>query len=379
MDNEPLKLLFTGDFCPINRIEHLAVNKAFNTIFNDFVEILKGNDLNVTDLECPLTFSGNTRPKIGPHQKAHPDSVLAMKYAGINVAALANNHIMDYDQAGAAETVRLLRKNNIDTIGIGQNEEEAAQPFTALIKGKKVALMNFADNEFLTSTDGSWRCNAINPLQLYYDIKEARGKHDYLVVIIHGGNEFYALPSPRTKKLYRFIIDLGADALISHHTHALSGYEIYKSKPIFYGLGNFIYDWPGKRNEAWNHGYAVRLILSRKVDFEIIPLKQGNEIPGVFLLNKMEQDHFRKEIDRLNRIIENDAQLSAEFMNYCNSLFPVYNSYIEPAFGRFISWLRNRRLFPDFMSKRKRLLLLNVIRSESHREVLIRMLEDNVK
>ncbi|NLA48571.1 MAG: CapA family protein, partial [Bacteroidales bacterium] len=353
-NNDSIKILLTGDFCPINRIEDLAVKKEFDALFNDFIEVLRGNDLNITDLECPLTLSDNARPKIGPHQKAHPDTVLALKYAGFNVVALANNHIMDYDHEGAAETVDLLRKYNINTIGIGRSEEEAAKPYTILIKDKKVALMNFADNEFITSTDSSWRCNAVNPLQLYSNIKEFREKYDYIVVVVHGGNEFYKLPSPRIKKLYRFIIDLGADALISHHTHAFSGFEIFKSKPIFYGLGNFLYDWPDKRNEAWNRGYVVKLSLSDRVDFEIIPLKQGNDQPGVFLLDESEQEHFRKEIEHLNRIIEDDAQLEMEFVKYCNSLYPVYDSYIEPAFGRYISWLRNRRLFPRFMSKRKR-------------------------
>lgn len=371
---EPLKILLTGDFCPINRIEQLAIRKEYVAIFNDLTGVFEDNDLNIVNLECPLTLSADERIKYGPHQKAHPRTIGILPYANVNLAAMANNHIMDYDYEGVAETVDLLRRNNIATIGIGRDEEEAAKPYTFLEKNKRVALMNFADNEFLTSTDGSWRCNAIDPLRFYYDIKGARGKHDFVIVIIHGGNEFYKFPAPRIKKLYRFVIDLGADAVISHHTHAFSGFEIYKSKPIFYGLGNFIYDWPGKRNEGWNQGYVVRLILSDKIDYEIIPLKQGNDEPGVFLLNDREKEHFWKKIDSINRIIGDDVQLEAEFKRYCNTVFPMYDSFLEPAFGRYINWLRNKGLFPKLISGRKRLLFLNLIRCESHRDVLIRML-----
>ena len=84
-------------------------------------------------------------------------------------------------------------------------------------------------------------CSQIDPVRLFYDIAAAKKRHDYLIAVIHAGNEFYDLPSPRTKNLYRYLIDNGADAVVAHHTHRFSGYEIYKSKPIFYGLGNFIY------------------------------------------------------------------------------------------------------------------------------------------
>jgi poly-gamma-glutamate synthesis protein (capsule biosynthesis protein) len=374
IDNN-IKILITGDLCPINRIEELALKEDFSTIFNDFFDVFQGNDLNITDLECPLTTSETARPKIGPYQKANPDCIKILKYADINLAAIANNHIMDYDNRGVIDTIELCKANNIDTVGIGRTIEEAGKPYSVNIKGKRIALLNFADNEFLSTTDGSFNCNPINPVQAFYDINNAKKKNDYLILVIHAGNEFHELPSPRTKKLYRYFIDQGADVIISHHTHVFSGYEIYKSKPIFYGLGNFIYDSPGKRNEVWNKGYVVKLRLSEKVDFDIIPLKQCNEKPGVFHLNSGETEDFVKEIDLRNQLIADDQQLEAEFQKFCNLVLPVYDAFIEPYFGKFITSLRRRGFFPKLMSRRKRLLLLNITRCESHRDVLIRLLK----
>jgi poly-gamma-glutamate synthesis protein (capsule biosynthesis protein) len=375
VNNNDIKILITGDFCPINRIEKMALKQDFGAIFNDFIDVFRGNDLNITDLECPLTESESARPKTGPHQKAHPDCIKILKYADIHLATMANNHIMDYDNRGVIDSIELCKANIIDTVGIGKTEEDAAKPCSLNIKGERIGILNFADNEFLSTRDGSFNCNPLDSVQCVNDIKKTRQFHDYLIVILHAGNEFYELPTPRTKKLYRYLIDQGADVVISHHTHAFSGYEIYNSKPIFYGLGNFIYDWPGKINSGWNKGYVVKLHISDKIDFEIIALKQCNEEAGVFHLDGEEREAFNIELGRINQIIADDELLEAEFQKYCKSVFPMYDAFIEPYFGKYITALRKRGFFPKLMSRRKRLLLLNITKCESHREVLLRLLK----
>jgi poly-gamma-glutamate capsule biosynthesis protein CapA/YwtB (metallophosphatase superfamily) len=67
-------------------------------------------------------------------------------------------------------------------------------------------------------------------------IKEAKATHDKVIVIVHGGHEYYNLPSPRMQKQYRFYADQGADFVVGHHTHCISGYEVYNGVPIYYSL-----------------------------------------------------------------------------------------------------------------------------------------------
>ena len=377
MGSNDIKILITGDFCPINRIEKMALNQEFGAIFNDIADVLGDNDLNIIDLECPLTELDSARPKTGPHQKAHPHCIKILTHAGINLATMANNHIMDYDNKGVIGTLELCKDNNIDIVGIGKTLEEAGKPYSINIKGKRIAILNYADNEFLSTPDGSFNCNPLNYVQCFYDIRDLKRSYDHIVVILHAGNEFYNLPSPRTKKLSRYLIDLGADVVLSHHTHAFTGYEIYRARPIFYGLGNFIYDWPGKIDSEWNKGYIVKLRISNKVDFDIIPIKQCNEKAGVFHLNTKERDAFNLEIGHLNQIIADDKLLEDEFQKYCKSVFFMYDAFIEPYFGKYITALRRRGFFPKLLSPRKRLLLLNIIRCESHREVLLRLLKQS--
>lgn len=373
--DEELRILFTGDLCPVYRIEESVLKGNHNNIFTRIRHELDNNDLNVIDLECPLTLSGKRRPKTGPHQKAHPDCIKVVTDSGAGLAALANNHILDYGETGVKDTLDLCIKNNIGTVGIGSSPTEARKPFTKEIRGKRIAFYSMADNEFITAPDGTSQCNPIDPVDNFHDIQLAKGENDFVVAIVHAGNEFYDLPSPRTKALYRFFIDAGADAVISHHTHAFSGYEIYKSKPIFYGLGNFLYDWPGKINTNWNRGYMVRLRLTQSVDFDIIPINQCNGQPEITLLNEAEEKAFSNEMERLCMIIADDHMLSEAFSSYCESVFPMYDSFIEPYFGKYLTALRNRGLFPRVLSKKKRLYLLNLSRCESHREVMLRMLK----
>lgn len=368
-------VLIAGDFCPINRIERLALSEDFESIFNDFNQVFNGNDLNIVDLECPLTHTNNARIKTGPPQKAHPDTIRILKHANINLVAMANNHVMDYGTKGLEDTLHLLDKNAIQTVGIGKSASLATKPYSFETKNTSIAILNIADNEFLSTPDGTYTCNSIDTLRCFYDIKNAKETHDYVIVIVHGGNEFYELPSPRIKKLYRYIADLGADAVVAHHTHVFSGYEVHHSTPIFYGLGNFLYDWPGKENSTWNKGYIVRMQIADKLDFEIIPFKQNDSNPGIFHLSNSEIRNFNEDINRLNSIIQDDRLLEEKFSVYCQSVFPMYDAFIEPNLGRYINALRKRKLFPGLLSKKKRLLLLNLARCESHRDVLLRMLK----
>jgi poly-gamma-glutamate synthesis protein (capsule biosynthesis protein) len=374
-EKDSIKILITGDFCPHNRIEELVLRSDYKSVYNDFLNVFRGNDINITNLECPLIMLKKGRRKTGPHQKAHPACIGLLEYADIRLAALANNHIMDYGSAGAKETIELCRQKNIGTVGAGENTAAARKPFIATIKGKRIAVINVTDNEFITSTDGLYQANPIDPINTYYDILSTREQCDYVIVIAHGGNEFYHLPSPRIKLLYRYLIDAGADTVISHHTHCFSGYEVYKGKPVFYGLGNFIYDWPGRVNTDWNNGYAVRLLFTDKIIFDIIPLKQGNEKPGVFHMDDKEENNFCQTLERRNQIIADDKKLVQSFENYVEKITPMYDAFIEPYFGRIYTALRQRGFLPNLMGQRKRLLLLNLTRCEAHREVLIKLLK----
>jgi len=181
------------------------------------------------------------------------------------------------------------------------------------------------------------------------------------------------------KETYRFFVDAGADIVINHHQHCYSGYEVYNKKPIFYGLGNFSFDWEGKRNTIWNEGYMVSLWINNgKIDFKLIPYIQGNDIPGINLIDVEKQDEFYKRIDKLNAIISDDLQLNAEHQKFMNTTSLAYKITLEPYRNKYLTALYARHLLPFLLSKKKLLNMLNFIQCEAHQERTINMLLKNI-
>ena len=373
--NNKARLLITGDFCPVNRIRELILDEKFDTIFNDFLPVIKEQDLAITNLECPLTTTENKINKTGPSFKASLDTAKTLSYAGFKLVTLANNHIMDYGISGLKSTLQACKNNGIDYVGVGENYPEARQVYYVKVESHNVAILNFTEDEFSTTHGNYPGANPIDPIINYNDIVQAKAKSNYVIVIVHGGHEYFDLPSPRIKKTYRFFADAGADAIFGHHSHYYSGFEIYKNVPIFYSLGTFVFDSPKHSNPSFNSGFAVELILGNTLAYKLIPYWQCNLNVGIELMNGNDKELFYTNIERLNRIIADDTLMNIEFNNYCRRVSKMYSSLLEPHSNRLIHFLQNRRFFPSLLSKRKKNLYLNLMRSNAHRDVIINLLD----
>src|SRR5690606_32783093 len=119
------QVLITGDFAPARRLERLILSGAGRDIYGNFYPHLKDNDLTITNLECPLTNSGNKIPKVGPNLKAHPQCVSALIDGNFNLVTLANNHILDFGMGGLRSTIEVCQANNINFVGAGSDLNQA--------------------------------------------------------------------------------------------------------------------------------------------------------------------------------------------------------------------------------------------------------------
>ena len=186
----------------------------------------------------------------------------------------------------------------------------------------------------------------------------------------------YQLPSPRMKETYRFFVDAGADAVINHHQHCYSGYEVYNSKPIFYGLGNFCFDRINKCVPLWNEGFMVTLTMNEfAIDFELIPYIQGNDETGVRIIE--DKDVFSKNISCLNEIISDNTKLKIEFKSFMDRTSKGYLLALEPYQNRYMKALYCKGLLPSFLTKDRLLMLANYLKCEAHIERLINSLKHN--
>lgn len=371
-----LSVLITADFCPNERIINLVEKVDYNTIFNDFVDEIQSSDLSITNLECPIiedikAFDERIE-KIGPSLSTTPKAVDVLKKAGFNLLTLANNHIMDYGPYGLNTTIKHIKSAHMDFVGAGVDLSEARKPFFFSKNGITIGIINIAENEFSTTKGKESGANPLDIIKNYHDIQKCKESCDKIILIYHGGSEGFQYPTPRMKELFRHYVDLGVDAVISHHTHCFSGFEIYKGKHIFYGLGNFVFDWKNIRNNKWNYGYAVRLNFdNQNQNYEIIPYIQNNNIAGVHKLHGKDKKDFFVQIEQINNIIDNDSLLEKEFSKLISEREDEYFFVLQPYNNRILNALYRRKLIPGIWSKSKKTFLLNCIRCESHRDLMM--------
>jgi poly-gamma-glutamate capsule biosynthesis protein CapA/YwtB (metallophosphatase superfamily) len=368
-----IKIGFTGDFCPWLRVEDTFKHNAWKPLFDDVLPFFKANDLNVLDLECPLTTNSEKIKKTGPHIKAAPQTAKILNYLNCELVATANNHFKDYGWKGMQQTYKTLEEHNIKWFGSGKNFQEASKTHYWEKEGLKFAFINVAENEWTTTHDENPGCHPIDLVNVFNQIQAAKPLVDFVIVIAHGGHEHYNLPSPRMKKWYRFFVDAGANAVIGHHTHIISGYETYKEAPIFYSLGNFCFDWKNLQNLPWNKGMMVRLSFEKNkpISFEIEYFHQNNKELGVFLLKEQDKMKTQLEVEILNQFIADDSLLQEKFNQYIEQWKPVMNTWIQPYTGKYLPSIYKKGFLPSIISAKKKLLITNLIQCESHRDILV--------
>lgn len=364
-----MKVIIAGDFAPKHRLAKQIEKRDFQEIFSDnLVATIKSADYSLVNFESPI-IEKDFKPikKCGPNLGCTPDAADAIKYAGFTAVAMANNHILDYGADGLYKSIECCKNVGLDVVGVGKNLQEAEQILYIEKKGKKLAIINCCEHEFSIATETSCGANPLNPIRQYYCIQEAKKNADYVLVIVHGGHEHYQLPSPRMQETYRFFVDAGADAVVNHHQHCYSGYEIYNGKPIFYGLGNFCFDWEGAPSKKWTEGYLVEIDFNKDIIFRIHPYCQyGN----VATINLLDENSFDETINKFNEIISNPESLKKSTLDYYDNSKKEIATFLEPIRNRYIMGLQYRGLFPKLMNSEWLPILSNAVMCEAHKDKL---------
>lgn len=362
-----MKVLIAGDYCPQNRVADLFEKRDFESVLGNVRDLISTVDYSIVNFECPVC-DGSETPivKFGPNLKCTEHGVEALKWAGFKCVTLANNHFLDYGEEGVAKTLKTCQDYGIDTVGGGVSLSEASQVLYKKIDGRILAIINCCEHEFSIATETTAGSNPLNPIHQFYAIQEARAKSDNVIVIVHGGHEQYQLPSPRMVDTYRFFVDAGADAVINHHQHCYSGYETYKGKPIFYGIGNFCFDIKAPMPKGWAYGYMVQINFQpEKIVTRLYPYSQCVEKIGVKILC---DNAFDKQIETFNKIIADYHLLLEQTRFYYDSSMQSIALSVDPIQNRIIGALQYRHVLPLSYSKRWLIKLQNLILCEAHRD-----------
>jgi poly-gamma-glutamate capsule biosynthesis protein CapA/YwtB (metallophosphatase superfamily) len=224
---------------------------------------LRAADLAIGHLEVPHTTSVEVLAGDVPAPGADPAHLPAIARAGFGAVTLAGNHIADCGAAGIADTRNGLAAVGIAMTGAGRDAEQAGAPVVLDVAGRTVALLSYncvgPENGWATATRAG--CNYLRietrddgPIaptaalervsdeareRLARDIAVVRDRTDLVIVALHKGLVHTpATLAPYERPLAHAAIDAGADVVVGHHAHIVKGFEVYRGKPVFHGLGN---------------------------------------------------------------------------------------------------------------------------------------------
>lgn len=372
-----MKVIIAGDFAPSARLAEQVKERKFQEIFpKNLVDTIKSADYSLVNFECPV-IEREFKPikKCGPNLGCSVDAVAAIKYAGFTAVTMANNHILDYGTDGLYKSIECCRNIGLDIVGVGKNLQEAERILYFEKAGQKLAIINCCEHEFSIATATSGGANPLNPIRQYYCIQEAKKNADYVLVIVHGGHEHYQLPSPRMQDTYRFFVDAGADAVVNHHQHCYSGYESYKGKPIFYGLGNFCFDWERGPAKEWTEGYLVELDFDKDIAFKIYPYCQYGDQASIVMLD---ENYFNENISSLNEVIKDETSLNKRIKEYYKDSTNSLESVFLPLRNRFLNYVW-RKIYPKIITDKTRITILAHLQCESHISKILYKLNKSVR
>lgn len=233
-------------------------------------------DLRICQLEATMSEKGTLRSDVqNPSHRVPPEMVEGFKNANIDLITFAGNNQLDYGPEALFDTTRLLEENGIKHVGVGENIEDAWEPEYIETENGTVGVFNVCSilRSGYEATDSS---PGLSPLHVstFYETLENRYEQpstpsrtvsvprfdelqavlsrihevdrnaDYTLAAFHWGVHFtYDLANYQPAVAYQ-AVEAGADAVIGTHPHNLQAVDVHQGKPIFYSMGNFIFDQP---------------------------------------------------------------------------------------------------------------------------------------
>jgi len=367
-----IQILIGGDVCPMGSVERFFIEGDALAIFHDLLDEISNADLSVVNIECPLVSKKTPINKAGGAVLgASVGCIRGFAAAKWSLMNLANNHSFDQGANGLSETIQAIRQEGMGVVGAGSDIHEANTPFVCQIDGQRVVIYSMAEREFSIASE---RSAGANPLDLinFTEVIRLFKKDGVFVVLLHGGIDF-PYPSPEMVRRCRFMVNMGADAVICSHPHRPLPWEIYRGRPIVYGMGNLVFEELRNplRNPppGWHDGYLVKLSIAEGiVDFLPIPYFQCRPVLGAVRMDDVSKQQFITDMLKRSKKLEDSAFLDLEWISRCEECHSQYISYL---FG-YNKWVRKMiqllRYTPYSDEDVLRSLLLS--QCETHIEVL---------
>lgn len=251
-------VLFVGDVMLDRNVAAHARADGWDALFAGVMPLFRFEDSIVANLEGTITASSSVAIGDNLQFTFATSSASFLRSLGITAVSLSNNHADDFGSQGLVSTRAYLDNADIARFGSPDNQSDLSTKLD--VEGSRVCLVGY---------EGFIR---IDPAPIAAEIARLRPDCDYLVATMHAGEEYQATTTTALQRqAAHAFIDAGADAVIGTHPHVIEPMELYEGKPIFYSLGNFMFD----QNFSWAtmHGLAVEATLgAESTTYRLIPI-----------------------------------------------------------------------------------------------------------
>lgn len=299
--SEAIRLVFAGDILLDGFVGEQIDRFGVNYPFAKVAPVLKKADMAFANLETPVSTRGKPSDKMFIF-RSKPAALGGLAYAGIDAVSLANNHILDYGKEAMLDTLVHLDRYKIGHTGAGKNRTEAYAPYIQTIQGQKIAVLGvsrvLSDPSWYAGPANAGAASAYAPEPMLTEIRKSAKANDFTVVYIHWNQEFKDFPEKYARELAKQMIDSGADMIIGAHSHCLMGIEYYKHKPIYYSLGNFVFNRSTRGGDKTLDSMLLNIdIKDDAVTGRITPVRIKAGQP-----NFMNEAYNKKTIQLLNKL-----------------------------------------------------------------------------
>jgi len=207
-------------------------------------EIVK-HDIAFANLESPISRRGTKFfPNKGIYFRADLGAVEGLAFCGFDVISLANNHALDFGPMALEETMLLLKQKGIKFTGAGSSRREALKPAVFHIGDTSIAFICYNTIYPFSSTQGGKTMVTLSLREsvIKDEIREMEKNYDVIIVGVHGGEEYLSRQEDEKVRIFKKLVDSGADIVLGSHPHVVQEIEVYKNRLIAYSLGNLIFD-----------------------------------------------------------------------------------------------------------------------------------------
>jgi len=246
--------------------------------------VLGEADIAVANLETAVTNGGAAAGKTFVF-RTPPSAFAALRGGSVDVVSMANNHGMDFGEAGLRNSLAAAKRYRFPVIGIGLDGKQAYAPYRATVRGQRIAVLaatQVLDDHLIDSwTAGPGKpglASAKAVPRLLQEVRRARRTSDTVVVFLHWGVELEQCPTSDQRTLARQLVGAGADVVVGGHAHRLLGTGRMGKALVSYGLGNFV--WYGTSALSTQTGVLLVTATGRSIDrYRWVPARIADGVP----------------------------------------------------------------------------------------------------